>query len=93
MSDGVGWGAWERGNRFFRGLRVRIAATLGLAVGGMIWLIGYAAFWAGRFAWYQNLAVILSTLIAVPTIVIGMWVLWGIRAHRYFWDDDRLEPR
>ena len=87
MSDGVEMGAWERGSRFFRGIRVRVVATLGLAIGGLIWLILYAAFWAARFAWYQNLAVILSTLVAVPTIVIGMWVVWGLRVRRYFWDD------
>ncbi len=91
MSEGVGWGAWEQGLRMFRGFRARIVATLGLAVGGLVWLILYAAFWAGRFAWYQNLAVILSTLVAVPAIVIGIWVAWGLRMHRYFWDDDRFD--
>ena len=91
MSEGVGVSAWEHGHRIFRGIRIRLVATLGLVVGGLIWLILYAAFWASRFAWYQNLAVILSTLVAVPMIVIGIWVVWGLRVHRYFWHDDRTE--
>ena len=78
---------------FLRGLRARIVATVGLFVGGLCWVVLYLAFWAGRFAWYQNLAVVLVSVIAVPAVVIVMWVLWGMTVGRRFraafWEDDR----
>jgi len=35
---------------FFRGLKVRLVATVGLLVGGLCWVILYLAFLAGRYA-------------------------------------------
>ena len=52
----------------------------------------YLAFLAGRFAWYQNLAVVLVSVLVVPTVVVVMWVLWGMKVGRRFrtefWGDD-----
>jgi len=85
---------WVERFRFFRGLRRRIVATVGLLVGGLSWVILYLAFLAGRFAWYQNLAVVLTTFLVVPAIVLVMWVHWGFavgrRMHRAYWDDEFL---
>jgi hypothetical protein len=78
---------------FFRGLRARIVATVALLVGGICWIVLYLAFLAGRFAWYQNLAVVLVSFLVFPAAVIVMWILWGLRVGRRFraalWDDDR----
>ncbi len=81
---------WERGHSVFYGVKARIVATVGLLVGGLVWIILYAAFWAGRFAWYQNLAIILSTFLIVPTAVVVMWILWGIGMGRRMrgWAED-----
>jgi hypothetical protein len=92
----TGWGSaerWERGRSLFHGLKVRIAATLGLFVGGLVWILLYAAFWAGHFSWFQNLAIILTTLITVPVAVVAMWVMWGIGVGRRMrsWVDDRFD--
>jgi hypothetical protein len=79
------WGTaekWERGHGLLQGLKSRIVATIALLVGGLVWLLLYAAFWAGRFAWFQNLAIILSTLLIVPAVVIVMWILWGVGVGR-----------
>jgi len=77
---------------FFRGLRRRLFATVGLLVGGLVWVILYLAFLAGRFAWYQNLAVVLVSFLVVPAVVVAMWIAWGLslgrRLHRTFWSDD-----
>lgn len=84
-----GWGTaerWERGPSLLRGLKSRIVATIALLGGGLVWLLLYAAFWAGRFAWFQNLAVILSTLLIVPAVVVVMWILWGFGIGRRVWD-------
>jgi hypothetical protein len=84
---------WEYGRSIFRGLKARVAATVGLLVGGLVWVFLYLAFLAGRFAWYQNLAIILSTFLVVPAVVIVMWVLWGLGVGRRFrdWVDDPFE--
>ena len=77
---------------FFRKLRARIIGTVALLVGGLAWIVLYLAFLAGHFAWYQNFAVVLVSLIAVPTIVVAIWVSWGLsmgrRFHRAFWFDE-----
>lgn len=81
-----------QGVPFFRGLKVRIIATAALLVGGLCWVILYLAFLAGRFPWYQNLAIVLVSFLLVPVVVILMWVFWGLSVGRRFrgavWDDD-----
>jgi len=78
--------------RFFRGLKVRIFATVALLVGGLCWVLLYLAFLAGHFAWYQNLAIVLTSFIVVPALVVVMWISWGLsvgrRFGRAFWNDD-----
>jgi hypothetical protein len=77
---------------FFRGLRIRIGATIALLVGGLCWVFLYLAFLAGRFAWYQNLAIVLVSFLVVPAIVVLMWISWGVgvagRVRHAFWDDE-----
>lgn len=79
-------------SQFFSGLRARVIATVALLVGGLCWVILYLAFLAGKFAWYQNLAILLVSFLVVPAAVVVMWVLWGLRVGRRFrgewWDDD-----
>jgi ABC-type amino acid transport system permease subunit len=81
----------EDATPFFRGLRARIVATIGILVGGLCWIILYLAFLAGKFPWYQNLAIVLVSFVAIPTVVVVMWILWGIsvgrRVHSAFWRD------
>ena len=82
----------EEAAPFFAGLKSRIVATVGLLIGGLCWVILYLAFLAGRFPWYQNLAIVLVSFLVVPTLVVVMWILWGIsvgrRFHHAFWDDN-----
>ena len=66
-------------------LRRRIAATLGVLVGGPVAFLLYLAFLGPRFPWYQNLALGLAVLILTPTIVVGLWISWGLKAvDRFF---------
>lgn len=77
---------WSHGRELFRGLKVRAIATVGLLAGGLVWVILYLAFLASPFAWYQNLAVILSTFIVGIAILVGMWIVWGFGVARRFHD-------
>jgi hypothetical protein len=92
MKNGKSTAGPEAAVPFFRGLRRRIVATVVLLVGGLCWVVLYLAFLAGRFPWYQNLAIVLVSFLVVPAVVVVMWIFWGIsvgrRFHQAFWDDD-----
>ena len=66
------------------GIRRRIGASLALLAGGAIAILLYLAFLGPSLTWYQNTAVVLSILIAVPALVIWMWVAWGSRVADHF---------
>jgi ABC-type phosphate/phosphonate transport system permease subunit len=68
------------GHRFFRGLRHRVIASIGVFGAGSIGLILYFAFWASHYAWYQNLAVVTSFFVAIFAIIAGVWISWAMRA-------------
>jgi len=74
----------EMVRRFFHGVKLRIVGTIALLVGGLAWVLIYLAFYAGRFAWYQNLAVVLVSFLVVPAVVVGMWISWGLSMGRRF---------
>lgn len=61
-----------------RSIRRRLMASIGVVTGGIITFVLFLAFLGSRFAWYQNLAVGLSILLAIPTIVICLWISWGL---------------
>ena len=69
---------------FLGGLRNRIVATVALLAGGFAFAILYLAFFASQFAWYQNLAILLVDLVAVPALLIVLWVSWGVNVGRRF---------
>jgi predicted RND superfamily exporter protein len=68
------------------GVGRRIAASALLLVGGLSFLLLYLAFVAERFAWYQNLAVVLSVLMLLPTVLALIWISWGLAIGRSWAD-------
>jgi hypothetical protein len=83
-SDGSMMGPWGVGRSLLRGLAWRIGATAAFVVGGFVFVLLYLAFWAGRYAWYQNLAVVVSVAAIVPTAVILLWIAWALSMGRRF---------
>jgi hypothetical protein len=74
-------------SRVIGGLMRRIAASAGMVVGGAVFVLLYLAFWASRFAWYQNLAVLLSVALVVPAVIAVLWITWGLSIARGFLHD------
>jgi hypothetical protein len=68
------------------GLRTRIVATVGLLTGGFAFAVLFLAFFATKFTWYQNLAILLVDLMVVPAVLIVMWISWGVGIGRRFHD-------
>jgi hypothetical protein len=66
------------GRGILRGLWVRIWGTVALLTGGLLFVILYLGFLATRFPWYENLAVVLSTIILVPVLAIAIWASWAL---------------
>lgn len=66
------------------GLRARLIATVGLLAGGLAFALLFLAFFAVHLPWYQNLAVLLVDLLAVPSILVAMWISWGVSVGRRF---------
>jgi hypothetical protein len=69
-----------------RSILRRALASVGVLSAGMCGLLLYLALLGTRFAWYQNVAVCLSIVIASVAIVTGLWISWGLSATRRFSD-------
>jgi hypothetical protein len=85
--------SWERPWAIFRGFRIRVGVTAAILLGGLVWLVLYLVLLAERFPWYDNLVVILATLVLAPVTVLGMWISWGMRLRRRMrgWVDPEVE--
>ena len=70
--------------RLLRGIVVRLGASFALVTGGLVFVVLYLGFFAVRYAWYTNLAVVLSATILVPVLLVAMWVLWGLGMSRRY---------
>jgi hypothetical protein len=84
--SGHGFSGFAVKRAFLSGLRTRIIATVGLLAGGLAFAILFLAFFATQVAWYQSLAILLVDLIAVPSILVVMWISWGVGIGRRFHD-------
>ena len=91
MSEWAELGVWDHRRQLYRALRARVAATLALVAGSAVGLLAYAFLAASRFAWFQNLAVICSTLILVPAVILVMWVQWAAKLHRHIVFDATID--
>ncbi len=60
--------------------RVSVSVTTGIA--WLIFLIIFLGFFADRFTIYQNLAIILASILVVALVLGPMWTHWSIK----YWD-------
>ncbi len=61
------------------GLERRVAVSIIVFFGGLIFAIIYVAFFASSFSLFQKIAVILVTLLVVIAILGVMWASWGMK--------------
>ena len=60
----------------------RVAVSIVVGVSWLIFLILFLAFYADGFSIYQNLAILLASLLVVGAILGPMWAYWGIKTSR-----------
>ena len=61
------------------GLALRVAVSIIVFFGWLIFTIIHFAFFAQSFSLYQNIAVILVALLIGIAILAVMWASWGIK--------------
>ena len=71
------WNVSGSGKRVIRGLWRRVWGSVALLVGGLLFVIAYLGFLAVHFPWYENLAVVLTTVVMAPVLVIALWATWA----------------
>jgi len=60
----------------------RVAVSIVVGVGWLIFLILFLAFYAEGFSIYKNLAIILASILVMGAILGPMWAYWGIKTGR-----------
>ena len=61
------------------GLAWRVSLSIIIGVGWLVFLILWLAFYAPAFTLYQNLAIILVSILIVGAILGAAWASWGIQ--------------
>lgn len=61
------------------GLALRVALTIVVLFGGLIFAIIYVAFFAATLSTFQKIAVIVVVILAMIAILGAMWASWGMK--------------
>ncbi len=64
------------------GLAPRVAVTIVVGIGWLIFLILFLAFYAGGFNIWQNIAIMFVSILVVGAILGPMWAHWGMKIGR-----------
>jgi len=75
------------------GLAPRVAASIAVFLGWLIFFVAFLAFYAGNFGIYQNLAIILVSILVGIGIMAPMWAHWGMKYGRRYAREWRPYPR
>ena len=57
----------------------RVSLSIGMGIGWLIFLIIWLAFFAGDYSAYQNIAIVLISILVVFLILGGSWASWGLK--------------
>lgn len=61
------------------GLALRVALSIVVLFGGLIFAIIYVAFFTASLSTFQKIAVILVVILAMIAILSLMWASWGLK--------------
>jgi hypothetical protein len=68
------------------GFRWRVALSIIVCIGWLIFLIIWLGFFAGDFNIYQNIAIFLASILGIGVILGPAWAHWGMK---YGWKYDK----
>jgi membrane protein YdbS with pleckstrin-like domain len=75
-----------------KGFAWRVAVSIFVVFGWLIFLILWLLFYAGNFNVYQNLAIIIVSVLVGIAILGATWASWGIR-YRYRYGNEWKEDK
>ncbi|MBU0498049.1 MAG: hypothetical protein KKG04_08895, partial [Candidatus Thermoplasmatota archaeon] len=61
------------------GLRWRIPFSIIFGVGLLIFILAWLAFYAGDYSGYQNIAILLGSILLIFVLLGGIWVRWSLK--------------
>ncbi len=64
---------------FVRGWRRRILASILGPIAWLIFTLLYVGFWAHGFSLFQDIIVVIVSLLVLCGVFAGLWVVWGAR--------------
>ncbi|MCX6814831.1 MAG: hypothetical protein NTY20_04250 [Candidatus Aenigmarchaeota archaeon] len=68
-----------------RGFGWRVALSILVSMGWLAFLIIWLFFYAGSFSIYQNIAILIVSILVVGAIMGASWASWGMR-HGHGWE-------
>ncbi len=63
----------------------RVAVSIAVCIGWVIFLVLFLGFFAGGFSIYQNLAIIIASILGMALILGPIWAHWGM-LHAKDWE-------
>jgi hypothetical protein len=75
-----------------KGMAWRVALSILMAVGWLAFVILWLFFWAGTYTGYQNIAVVIISILIVLGILGAVWATFGLRmAKESGWKDEHWQ--
>jgi magnesium-transporting ATPase (P-type) len=62
-----------------KGLGWRVSLSIIVAIGWLVFLIVWFAFYAGAYSWEKNLAIFLLSILVLIGVLGLPWAIWGMR--------------
>jgi len=70
----------------FGSVRRRVLFSIAATVGWLCLILLYLAFWTGGFTLFQDIVVVVVSLLVLAACLLGAWVSFGLRFMGR-WDD------
>ncbi len=68
-------------------LRRRLVASIAGVTGWIVFALLWVAFWASGYSLFQNIAVVVVSLVILFGVLASLWVSFGLGVARH-WSDD-----
>jgi len=75
------------------GLASRVAVSIVVGLGWLLFVVIFLGFYAERFNVYKNLAIFLASILIAFAILIPMWAHWGMRSAEKWEHSTRRRSR
>ncbi len=68
-----------------RGWTWRILVSILVPIAWLVFTLLYVGFWASGFSLFQDIIVVLVSLLVLIGVMASTWAAWGVRRFRNWW--------